>query len=295
MARHQLVALGLQPHDVRRLVRRREIAPVHRGVYVTHTGELTWRQRVWAAVLYAHPAALWGPSALAVARRGRGIPAGPVHVAVDEARKVVDTPGVVVHRVTDLQPRVHWRANPARMRAEEAALDAALSARDDFGLVAVLAEAVQEGVVTPARLQAAAAARTRLPRRAFVEALVEDLAAGTDSVLEHGYLVRVERAHGLPVGQRQSRIVGQDERRDVRYEGGRVIVELDSRAFHALARQRYVDLERDVAAAAAGYQTVRIGWGQVYSTPCRTAAHLVTLLRQRGWTGTPRRCSACRQ
>lgn len=295
MARHQLVALGLQPHDVRRLVRRRELAPVHRGVYVTHTGEPSWRQRAWAAVLYAHPAALWGPSALAVAHRRRTPPAGPVHVAVDETRRVVDTPGVVVHRVTGLQRRAHWRANPPRMRTEEAALDAALSARDDFGLVAVLAEAVQERVVTPAQLQAAAAARTRLPRRSFVDALVDDLATGTDSVLEHGYLVRVERAHGLPVGQRQSRIVGQAERRDVRYEVGRVLVELDSRAFHALARQRYVDLERDVAAAAAGYQTVRIGWGQVYSTPCRTAAHLVTLLRQRGWTGTPRPCGGCRR
>ena len=40
---------------------------VHPGVYVNHTGELTWLQRAWAAVLFAWPAALSHDSALRAA------------------------------------------------------------------------------------------------------------------------------------------------------------------------------------------------------------------------------------
>lgn len=52
-SRRQALEAGLRPHDIRRLLRRREWAVVHPGVYVDHTGPLTWRQRAWAAVLYA--------------------------------------------------------------------------------------------------------------------------------------------------------------------------------------------------------------------------------------------------
>lgn len=232
-----------------------------------------------------------GPSALA-AGRGGFAPTEVVHVAIDESRRVTAPAGVVVHRVKGLGVRTHWRTAPPRMRAGEAVLDAAL-AEDEFGQVAVLARAVQERVVTPQEISSVLESRTRVPRRRFLLALLDDLASGTDSVLEHGYLTRVERAHGLPRGRRQGRVVGLREHRDVLYEEARAIVELDSRAYHSLARQRYADLERDTSALAAGYQTVRIGWGQVFGTPCRTAALLADLFGQRGWGGTARRCPAC--
>jgi hypothetical protein len=40
VARKQILALGGQPHDIRRMVRRRALASVHRGVFVDRTGEL---------------------------------------------------------------------------------------------------------------------------------------------------------------------------------------------------------------------------------------------------------------
>src|SRR5262245_46437779 len=68
VARRQAVECGLTVNDIRRRVRRREWAPAgHPAVYVEHTGPLTWRQRAWAAVLYAWPSALAGDSALRAA------------------------------------------------------------------------------------------------------------------------------------------------------------------------------------------------------------------------------------
>lgn len=293
MSRRQLLAAGLGDPDLRRLVRRRDLTPVHRGVFVTHTGPPSWRQRAWAAVLYAHPAALWGPSALAVERASSDPPRGPLHLAVDEFRRVDPPEGVVIHRVSRLADLARLEASPPRMKVEHAVLDAARTARGEFDPIAVVTDALQARLVTLERLRSALEARQRMHRRGPLRALLHDLEAGTDSVLEHGYLMRVERAHGLPEGQRQSRIVGQVERRDVRYEGGRLVVELDSRAFHALARERYLDLQRDMTAALAGFHSVRIGWGQVFHTPCRTAAQLADLLGQRGWAGRMSRCHQC--
>lgn len=78
ISRAQLGALGAAPHDVRRLLRRRELVLVHPGVYVDHTGPLTWQQRAQAAVLAHWPAALTRESALPSPP-----PAAPIQVAVD--------------------------------------------------------------------------------------------------------------------------------------------------------------------------------------------------------------------
>ena len=48
VARRQALAAGLTEHDLRRLVRRRELTPYHRGVLLDHTGDPTWVQRGWA-------------------------------------------------------------------------------------------------------------------------------------------------------------------------------------------------------------------------------------------------------
>ena len=45
VTRAQLVAHGVDAVDVRRRLRRRELTRHTPGVYVTHTGPLTWRQR----------------------------------------------------------------------------------------------------------------------------------------------------------------------------------------------------------------------------------------------------------
>jgi very-short-patch-repair endonuclease len=132
-----------------------------------------------------------------------------------------------------------------------------------------------------------------LPRRAWLGEILDDIAEGTCSVLEHGYLTRVERAHGLPHGTRQ--VARQADRgqqlRDVVYRRQALVVELDGRLFHDTARARDADQDRDLdEAALAGGLTVRLGWGQVFDRPCRTTRRLALLLRSRG--GRVRRSGA---
>ena len=211
VSRSQAQSLGATPSDIRRLLRRRQWARVHPGVFVDHTGPLTWRQRAWAAVLYAAPAALCAESAL----------------------RAWNGPGRRDH--------------------------------DD-----------------------------RIARRPLLQSVLVDVAAGACSALEHAYLTRVERPHGLPRAGRQVRASNRGPiYRDVLYEKLGTVVELDGRLDHTRARDRDRDLERDLDAAIEELLTVRLGWGQVVGRSCLTATKVARVLQRRGWRGSLRPCPEC--
>ncbi|MGI8899352.1 MAG: type IV toxin-antitoxin system AbiEi family antitoxin domain-containing protein [Nocardioides sp.] len=294
VSRRQVLSRGLDDAFLARAVRRRALRRVHPGVYVSHTGPLTWWQRAWAAVLFYEPAALTHESVLVAEGFDRPPDAaeGPVHIVIDHARRVASRPGVVLHRRRGLVTALHPSRTPPRMRLEEAVLDVASMARSDADAVAMLADACASRRTTAARLARVLVQRVRLPRRCFLAELLLDVAQGTYSVLEHRYLSRVERPHGLPTATRQRRVhVGRSRAyRDVEYLPFDTVVELDGRLGHDGAQDRWDDLDRDLAGIVGGTVTVRLGWRQVLS-PCRVATAVAAVLTARGWTGELRPCS----
>lgn len=286
VSRRQLRELGAQRHDIDRLLRRRRLTTVHPRVYVGHTGPLTPRQRAWAAVLYAAPAALCGRSALADPE-----PHAPVHVAIDASRRLAAPDGVRIQRRRGLATQVVWNASPPRLRYEVAVLDLVEETSDELATVRLLSDAIGSRRTTIPRLRAALAARSRMPRRRWLCRLLEDLATGACSVLEHAYLTRVERPHGLPLAARQVVRTGAAGReyRDVSYACG-LTVELDGRLGHASFDGGGRDADRDLDDVADGREVVRLRWHQVVGSPCRTALQLARILERRGWTGIPVAC-----
>jgi hypothetical protein len=298
IARWQALELKYTPNDIRRLLRRREWVRVHAGVYVNHTGSLTWQQRAWAAVLFAWPAALCHSTAIRAAdgpgRRAFG-ESDPLHVAVDRSRSFVADPGVMItHHLADLDKKVNWNLRPPRVRIEHAVLDLAAEAEDDFAAIETLSNAVQSRRTTAPRIRAVLDDRPRIARREFLGSVLNDIADGSCSVLEHGYLTKVERPHGLPSADRQlSGSARGPVYRDVTYVAQSFVVELDGRLFHDNAAARDADMDRDLDAAIDGLRTVRVGWGQVYRRPCLTAERIGRLLQQSGWAGVTSRCPSC--
>lgn len=292
IARQQLLALGAAPHDIKRLIRRRELTRVLDGVYVSHTGPLTPRQRMWVPVLAAGPAALSCASALPE------LSSAQVHLVIEHDRKVKVPPGTVLHRSRDVSARVSRHRSPARVRPEHAILDhmsEKLAADDVAGAFYALTEVAHSRRITPDQMLDALAVRRRLPGRALIRDLLHDLRDGACSVLEREYLHRVERAHGLPRADRQrvSTATGHRTSQDVPYPEYRFIVELDGRGYHAGARSD-ADAFRDLAELARSREaTLRITYGLVFDTPCRTARLLAEVLQQRGWPGSFQRCRRC--
>jgi len=296
ITRQQALAGGLTLSEIRRGLRRRDWVGVYPGVYVNHTGPLTWRQRAWCAVLSVPGSALSHQSAVAavVGAKERS-PTDPIHLAVHRKASAPQRAGVAVHRYAQLEERVLWNAHPPRVRVEHALIDLAGAAHTEIVAIAHLADAVQARITTAPRLLAALGARPWCKRRKLLEGVLADIHDGTGSVLEHAYLTRVERPHGLPKPRRQAPTrVGRRGYRDVEYDEG-LIVELDGRAPHDNALSRDRDMERDLDAAVAQEQpTLRLGWGQVYGRPCVTAEKVAKKLTALGWSGAITRCANCK-
>ena len=294
ISRRQLIDAGVVPHEIERLLRRREVAPAARGVLVCHTGPPTWRQRVWAALLAAGPAAADRFTAIDLACGREGSAAAPVQITCDATRRVKSWPGVAVHRRRHLERVAAWQLSPPRVRLEHALLDVATERPRRIDGIADLADAVGARRTTADRLRTALDGRARVKDRPWWAGVLDDLASGSHSVLEHGYVSRVERPHGLPRGVRQVRRVeeGRVTYSDVEYVALGVRVELDGFATHGGRRQRERDLDRDLLGTLAGDHTIRLGWGHVYERECWTAGVVGRALAARGWAGAPRRCSS---
>lgn len=289
VSRRQLIELEATDSDIQRLVRRRALIRVHRGVYINHTGQLTWEQRAWAAVLALEPAALSHGSAMPGGPR-----TGPIHVAIEEDRVAPIRVGVVTHRMTDLATRVNWNAGPPSVWPAHATLDVASAADGEAAVFAVLASALHTRQVWPESLESALADRKRVPQRALLKALIHDLATGQHSVLERGF-ARLLDTHQLPQPSRQVRsaMSAGIAYRDAVFSAYNLVVELDGRAFHDTATARDRDATRDLEAATANLQTIRLTYGQVFRDGCATAGRLSSVLNRRGWSGAYSRCPTC--
>jgi hypothetical protein len=267
ISRRQALAVGATENDLRRMVRRRELSRVHPGVFVNHTGSLSWEQRAWAAVLTCAPAALAGASALRAhgLRRHGAEDLEAVELLVSADRRVVPPPGVRASRSIAFAAQVQLHLSPPRQRLENAVIQVAGRAAALDAAVALAADAVQSGRTTVSRLRRCVPARRPARSLAVLADILDDIESGAYSALERRYLRAVERAHGLPCGARQRRVrIGRDVHyRDVEYVGLRTLVELDGRIGHEWNADRWADLERDLASAAAGNLTLRAGWRQV--------------------------------
>ncbi|GEE04041.1 hypothetical protein nbrc107696_44870 [Gordonia spumicola] len=291
VSRRQVLDCSLDSAYVRRMLRRRAWVSVFDGVYVTHTGPLTWMQRAWCALLHTWPSALSHRSAWMLFT-GKGSTAAPIHVAVDARRNLRPVDGIVVHYRSDYDAAVVTTVDPPRVRLEQTVIDLAAAAASTVEVIAVLSDAVGSRRTTATRLLTALDARCRTRNGGFIKEVLHDVHAGTCSVLEHEYLTTVERAHGLPAPLRQAPTgVGRSGFRDLDYPEWGVVVELDGRLGHADAVSRDLDMERDLDAAVhADRRTYRIGYGQVHDRACSTAEKIAIGLRKGGWAGRPHAC-----
>ena len=156
VARSQLVALGASRADLRRLLARGELVPVHPRVYVDHSGEPTRRQREWAAVLACAPAALHRESALDAHgmtrdRPDRAAADRRIHLMVDRDRRIVPPAGVTIERVADRSTWVQANRRPPRAKFDYALLKTTAD-RGEADAIALVSDAVHQGLTTPSRL-----------------------------------------------------------------------------------------------------------------------------------------------
>jgi hypothetical protein len=295
VTRAQVLALGFSDDWLEHRVHSGRWQRVYPGVYAAYTGQVRLEARHWAAVLACGPgAALAGRTAIG-RWLGEDIEGDdqPIQVAIDHRRRIAERDGIDLWRVGRLDQHTHPVRCPPRMRLEPAVLLLASRSRHLDDAIGVVADACQSRRTSPSRLLETL---RRLPatmrHRRVLRELLDDIATGAYSYLEVHYLRDVERPHGLPTGHRQRRVTrgGCLWFRDVDYLRYDLVAELDGRLGHERYADRAGDMERDAIGATDGKTTIRLGYQQVIVTPCRTAQHVVDLLRVHGWPGQARQC-----
>jgi hypothetical protein len=295
ISRSQVLEAGERDQDIRRRLARREWSRIHPGVFVNHNGPPTWNQLAWAAVLFYWPAALEGPSALHAfnVRGHQPRDHAPIHVCVDRTRTVRRRLGIVVYQLARAESLCKMDLSPPRQTVEHALLSVAARKKRLDASVATLADAVQCGRTTVDRLRTALGERPKLRHRGVLGEVLRDVDDGVRSALEFRYMRFVERAHGLPRGERQEPLVlgGKRGYPDVHYEEQNILVHLDGRIGHTDSLDKWADFDRDLDGLVdSALLSVHVGWGQVLD-PCRLARLLGALLQQRGWNGSVQPCS----
>jgi hypothetical protein len=262
----------------------------HRRVFVAYGGPLTWRQRLWIAVLAAGPSAgngfvacLAGQSALQV-HGLRGISATRVHLVVPVTRAFTPPVGVAVHRVRLCDEDRHPHSRPPTTTVGRAVVDAAAYSQSDEQARLLVVASLQQRLVTTTEILDAVDRMPNTKRRRLVIVTSRDADGGSQSLGELALLdiCRVER---LPLPTRQLTfrdLSGRKRYLDAVFDPWRVAVEVDG-AHHDEVGQAWDDIERDNSLILAQYRVLRFPVHVVRQQPRKVAAMIRAALELAGW------------
>lgn len=265
VTRRQLVAAGLEEHEIAYRVKTGRLIRRHRGVYAVGHVPPSPHARAMAAVLACGPGA-------ALSHRSAGALwgllryAGPPEVTAASKHR---HPHITVHRsrLADTEITAHY------------GIPTTTPARTLLDLADVLDPASLTRAVHDARLRhilslddlAAQLKRGRATR--VLASLIDRPTAPTRSVFEDAFLRFVDR-HRLPRPEVNVVVAGYEV--DILWRPQRLIAELDGHEFHAGSFER--DRDRDADLVAAGFRIVRVTWTRLTGAQQREAARFRTLL-----------------
>jgi very-short-patch-repair endonuclease len=262
VSRAQLAAEGISRHDIRSEVRAERWRVLGRqtiGLGQAPLDQLSDAARRWSAVweIGVGIAAVDGVTALQHAGLV-GYDDHLVHVSVLHRHDVRRLPGVRVSKVVRRVPGEFIGSGLPRTRTEVAAIRAAHWASSDRQAALVLLMTVQQRLTTPVRLAEAQQKVQGRTRRAFIKAVVKDIAFGVQSLGELDF-ARECRRRNLPEPTRQ--VVRQTPHGriylDVAWEGHLLVVEIDG-VHHRLGLNVTMDNLRQNDVTLDGEKVLRI-------------------------------------
>lgn len=293
-SRRRALDTGVTAAAVRHNLRTGRWRRLFPGVYLTHSGAPSWRQRLMAATV----------------ARGEGAVAS-LECALNLWNLSDREPPILtlaepwdVHRQGTLRGvRTRRRRRLTRARrygipvtsAAQTVLDVlALPGRTPDADIALITRGVSRRIVSVGALRDELEHHPRHPRRDALRDIFEVAAEGFESVAEVRYVELVEAPHGLPQMELQVPIDGPGDggrvpRLDFKDRERGIGLEIDGEFYH---RDRQVrDRRRDRDAASNGEINLRAGWIEVVEQSCELAVDVALVQISRGWQGRPRACS----
>lgn len=290
VSRDQLAFLGADRHAVSSRVRSRRWQPVGPRVVVLTTGELTFRQRLWIAVLHSGPGSALAGLTAAEAGGLRGFASSTLHTVVPHGADATDLrdPRTGV-RVRVSQSRafseglVHPARAPRRLLLPQAIVDAAGEAPSSDRARLLVIASVQQRLLVASDLRTVVRDRRRLRLRTVIAEAIDDVEGGVHSLPERSWS-RAIRRHGLPEPSRQARVQRADGRwyLDADFQPWGVGVEINGTQ-HLLVRQAHWDDHRRNVLGTGGRLMITIGSHTVRHQPGVAVVATAAALLSRGW------------
>jgi hypothetical protein len=255
-SRAQLASAGFDRHTVTRMTLARRWQLVGLAV-VLHGGDLTERQRQWAAVLSAPRLAAVAGRTAARGYGLKGFAPDVLDVDLSTGSKPVAIPGVQWHRSDrfdefELDPS----ASPPRVKRARAFVEAAAWTASPRIACALLVASVQQRLITASMLRQEILAAGPIRHRGDLLVVVTDIEGGADSLAEIDFM-KIARRVGLPPPLTQSIRYGPDGRR--RYldaDFGAFAVEVDG-AMHLWPLNYWKDAQRQNDLVIGGDRILR--------------------------------------
>lgn len=267
ISRAQLEACGLSGGEISRWLGQGRLIRILPGVYALGHTRLSWRGRLWAALLYAGPGAALSHRTAAHLWQLISREDDLVHVSNSNQRKSIGY--VVTHRPRVLDVAEHdglTLTTPTRTLIDIAPGCPATVLRK------VLARADFRGLLDPDSLKSAMGKGVKgsAALRDAIETHMPELAR-TLSPLEDKLLFLCDR-NNLPLPEPNVWVEGFLV--DALWRRQRVVVEVDGRSNHSSASQRRRDRDRDERLRAAAYIVLRYTWSHVTHKPSQVAAEI---------------------
>ena len=272
----QLFALGIGRGAIEWRIANGRLHPVHQGVYAVGRRKLDWRGVLMAAVLACGPEAVLSHRSAARLWGIRPDNRRNVDVTVP-SRGTHRRKGIDAHGARRLDPRDLTKIDGIPVTSLPRTLLDLAEVVPKSHVIRAMTEAERQRIIDVRALEELMA---RSPGRRGLKPLGEIL---TDAVIEPGTREEFEHAFvqfchaaGLPKPKVNTLVEGYEV--DVVWRKGRLIVELDSWAFHRHRKAFEDDRERDIVLALAEYQVIRVTWRQLTRQPAKLAKRLTTLL-----------------
>lgn len=288
----ELAAVGVSKATAYRRVGDGEWRRLLPGIFLASHGQPTFEQKVGAASQWSanHRAVFHLETAAFLHRLIKSPPRAVQLLVPFDSSLRTRSPYV---QITRTRLPIRSFSNPPRTPLAQTVADMIHAAPTEAEALEIMISAIRRRLRIE-QLRSEVARRHFFRHRSFVGQLLELPREGIESHLELRYVKDVERAHGLPrsAGQRNEMIRGQWIRSDRWYRDYKVRCELDGELAHP-GRASDADVMRDnEVRVLLDETTLRYRWPQVTNMPCTVAAQVAQVLHDRGWTGTPQRCSA---
>ena len=213
----------------------------------------------------------------------------PIEIAIDRERRLTTRANAIYRRVELTARQFRTLSGLRCIGVEDTVLDLCNEGTPQ-DVVAWITAVAQRRLTTPEKLLDALHRRPWIRHRELIEGLIREVAGGVHSVLEHQYVDRVERPHGLPAATRQAHPATDSGAVDNWYKEYGLVVELDGQKWHT---DPFRDRARDNASARSGQASLRYGSRELFGDPCGVAYEVGGMLLQRTWPGPFIRCELC--